>query len=100
MDKKYIKNVIKANRGIFEKYQVRKLALFGSYVRNEQNSKSDIDFMVEFKKSSFYNYMGLLHELEDLFGKYVNKVDLVTKKSLNKYRKPYILKEVEYIERG
>lgn len=56
-------------------FGVVKLTLFGSYARGEATAKSDIDFLVEFKKGRglFDDYVGLLHFLEDLFGK---KIDL------------------------
>ncbi len=31
-----------------EKYQIRQIGIFGSYVRGEQNQNSDIDILVEF----------------------------------------------------
>lgn len=71
------------------------LALFGSYARGEQKPTSDIDFLVEFNKP-----VGLLHlirtehELEDVLNK---KVDLVTRKGLSKYLKPYIDQDLKVI---
>jgi len=48
MNKDDIKKVLSANTKILKKYKVNSIALFGSYVRNEQNENSDIDFLVEF----------------------------------------------------
>ncbi|GAH47221.1 unnamed protein product, partial [marine sediment metagenome] len=33
-----------------KKYGVKRIGVFGSYVRNEQKSESDIDILVEFEK--------------------------------------------------
>lgn len=50
-----------------EKYQLESLALFGSYARNEQTEKSDIDIMLSFKNKSFKNYLSLVESIEILF---------------------------------
>jgi len=77
------------------KYGVKKIGLFGSYIREKQKEKSDIDILVEFEKEkiTFDNYMHLKFFLEDLLGR---KVDLVILDDLKPQLKPYILKEVEY----
>ena len=57
-----------------EQYGVKRIALFGSYARGEQNDSSDIDVLVEFMKDTvtFDNYMDLKFDLEDLFQKKVD----------------------------
>jgi len=86
---------IEENSGRIEGYGVKKIGLFGSYARNEQNERSDIDLLVEFRggKKSFNNYMGLKMFLEDLFD---CKVDLVIVEDVKPLLKPHIMKEVEY----
>jgi len=76
-------------------YGVRRVGLFGSYVRNEQKSESDIDILAEFEeeKVTFDNYMHLKFFLEDLLGR---RVDLVIPGDLKRQLKPHILREVEY----
>ena len=80
---------------IKEKYDVKKIGLFGSYVRNEETEESDIDILVEFEVPTLHNFMALIYFLEDIFDK---KVDLVTEKSLNPYLRPIIEKEVVWCE--
>ena len=77
---------------IKEKYGVKNLYIFGSYVRGEQTPESDIDILVEFEKGkkTFRNYMGLKFSLEELFG---IKVDLVIKEAVRKELKKYIYTE-------
>jgi len=74
---------------------VKRIGLFGSYVRGEERKKSDIDILVEFEKGkkTFDNYMGLALFLEDLLSL---KVDLVIRENIKTLLKPYILKKVEY----
>lgn len=93
--KKQIQDIINRNNYIFSKFGIKKLALFGSYVRDEQKENSDVDFIVEFEKSSFRNYIDLARELEKLLNL---KVDLLTLAALSKYLKHYVLKEAEYFE--
>ena len=77
---------------IREKFGVKNLYIFGSYVRGEQTPESDIDILVEFEKGkkTFDNYMDLKFYLEDLLGK---KVDIVIKESVKPKLKKYIYEE-------
>ena len=79
---------------VLENFGVKKIGLFGSFVRGEQKKNSDIDFLVEFKIATFDNYMGLR---SDLAKKFRQKVDLVSIKALKERIKPYILKEVIWL---
>jgi len=78
-----------------KKYGVKRIGLFGSYIRNEQKRESDIDILVEFKKDkkTFDSYMELKFFLEDLFE---CKVDLVVVEAIKPDLKPYILESVKY----
>jgi len=37
---------------IRQKYHLKKMGIFGSYARNEQTSKSDLDLLVEFEDNT------------------------------------------------
>lgn len=86
---------IEGNIENIKKYGVRRIGLFGSYVKNEQKSESDIDILVRFErgKKTFDNYMDLKFFLEDLF-KY--KVDLVVVEAIKPDLEQYILESVKY----
>lgn len=75
---------------------VNKLAVFGSFARDQAGKDSDVDFYVEFlpEKKTFKNFMRLGDLLESITGR---KVELVTPQSLNKFTAQYILKELEYV---
>jgi len=79
----------------FKEYGVRRLGLFGSYIRDEQKSKSDIDVLVEFERGmkTFDNYMELRFFLEELLE---CKVDLLIYDALKPRLKSSIMREVEY----
>jgi len=80
---------------IKKRFGVATIGLFGSFVRGEERSDSDVDVLVMFKRGqeTFDHYMDCKFYLEDLFQR---KVDLVMKKSIKKRLKPYILSEVVY----
>ena len=75
-----------------EKYNVKTLGVFGSYVRGEQKEGSDLDILVEFQEPvGLFKFM----ELEEFLGKNTGvKVDLVSKKALKPRIGKYILDEV------
>jgi uncharacterized protein len=65
---------------IKQKYRVNLIEIFGSYVRNEQNSKSDLDLLVSFDKvPSLLKFIELKNYLTDQLQ--IN-VDLVMKDAL------------------
>ncbi len=94
--KENIISTIKRNLYKIKTLGVRRLGLFGSYVRGEQNIESDIDVLVEFEQEqkTFDNFMQLSFLLEDLFKR---RIELVTTESLSPYLRPRIIKEVEYV---
>jgi hypothetical protein len=73
---------------------VRRLGLFGSFVRSEQTSDSDVDMLVEFHsgQKTFDNFMSLADLLEDVLKR---RVELVTTEALSPYLGPRILADVE-----
>ncbi|MYK16748.1 nucleotidyltransferase family protein [Candidatus Poribacteria bacterium] len=94
LSKEFIKQTLVDNRQALQKYGVKRIGLFGSYVRGTATAASDIDFLVELERLTFDDYMGLAVFLEDLFEK---DVDLVTPTSIKPGYKPYIEREVEYV---
>jgi len=93
--KQEILKVLHQNRNRLKALGLRRLGLFGSFVRGDQHPESDIDILVEFlpDRKTFDNFMQLSFFLEDILH---HKVELVTTESLSPYIGPHILKEVEY----
>ena len=77
--------------GVREKYHVKTLEAFGSYVRSEQREESDVDILVEFGKTiDLFMYM----ELEDFLSETLGiKVDPVMKDTLKPLIREKILRE-------
>jgi predicted nucleotidyltransferase len=90
-----IKRTLKQHTELLKKCSVKRIGLFGSFVRKTQKKRSDVDFLVEFEEPTFDNFMQLAFSLEKLLGK---KVDLVTNGSLSPYIRPYVEKEVRWCE--
>ena len=75
---------------------INRLAVFGSTVRGEATSKSDLDLLIRLKPSGKRPKLGLfkLMEIEEALAKKLGRdVDLVTEDSLSPYIRPYIEKE-------
>ncbi len=68
-----------AMRALCRRYGVRRLLIFGSAVSGGfDQSRSDVDFLVEFDAevpSRFEAYFGLKEALEELFGRGVDLVE-------------------------
>jgi predicted nucleotidyltransferase len=94
--KEYILSEMKQQKRELQNLGIVRIGLFGSYVREEQSEKSDIDILLEFEpeKENFDNYMSVYDILENLFRN--EKVEIVTKNGLSPYIGPKILKEVIY----
>jgi uncharacterized protein len=91
-----IKQWFVLNKSILqERYKVRELGIFGSYVRREQTETSDVDVLVEFSETpSLLKFVNLENYLSDSLGV---KVDLVHKSGLKPRIGERILAEVVYL---
>jgi uncharacterized protein len=73
-------------------YKAKEISLFGSYVRDEQSTGSDIDVLVEFKEEAdLFDLMGLTLYLEEALER---KVDVVPKSALRKELRDSVLLEM------
>ncbi len=76
---------------ILQRYEVKKVGLFGSCIREELRKDSDIDILVEIEKDiSLLDFVGIKLEIEEALG---NKVDLVEYNTLKPLLRERILKE-------
>lgn len=96
MDRQKALSLLNKNKQMLhDKYGVTSLALFGSTVRGEARSDSDVDVLIDFDgPATSGRYFGVQFFLEDLFG---NPVDLVTTKALRPELQPYIESEAVYV---
>lgn len=72
-----------------------KVAVFGSYVRNEETPDSDIDVIIDFEKSmGFLEFVGIEQDLSEKIG---IKVDLLTEDGISPYLIDYVRREMKVI---
>jgi predicted nucleotidyltransferase len=67
------------------------MAIFGSFVRGEQNRRSDIDIVIEFERNSEKSLLDLVRIENELKKVFRRRVDLGILSSLS----PYIIEEVK-----
>lgn len=88
-------STLKDHTDLLKKLSVRKIGLFGSFARNSQKGRSDVDLIVDFAEPTFDNFMDLVFSLEKFFGK---KVDLITEGNLSPYILSYVEKEIKWYD--
>lgn len=78
---------------------VRRLALFGSVLRNEARPDSDVDVLVEFQpgQKNFDRFLALVDLLERLLE---HRVEIVTTEALSPFIGPHILAEAADVLRA
>jgi len=92
MNKRTILEEIEKNKLKLRGFGVRKIGVFGSFLKGKQSKKSDIDLIAKFNEPNFDNYAEALILLEKLFRR---KIDLLTESGLRPELN-YIIGEAEY----
>jgi predicted nucleotidyltransferase len=85
-----------------EEQKIKRLALFGSVLRDDFSPTSDVDVLVEFEEGqtpSLLWWPDMLEKLSKILGG--RRVDLVTLKSLSPRLKPIVLAEAvnQYVQK-
>ncbi len=79
-----------------DKYGVERIILYGSFAKGTQNKKSDIDILVDLRKTLGLEFIALADTLEEKLGR---KVDITTlehfKESLKKPRYKHIADDIK-----
>ena len=89
---------LSTNRNLLrERFHIIKIGLFGSYAREEQNSRSDIDLIVEFEENT-QNLYELKIQLKEFIKSNLGlEVDICREKYIKPRIKKSILKETVYV---
>jgi len=91
MEELEIKRLVEVCR----KHGIRKIMLFGSFVRGDAGPESDIDLIVEFlRPTGFLALVKLERELSEVMGR---KVDLVTEQAISPHLRDRIQDEQQVI---
>ncbi|MDI9388350.1 MAG: nucleotidyltransferase family protein [Synergistota bacterium] len=97
MDRDRIIASLRQNRELLARFHIRSLSLFGSVVRGEARSGSDVDILVEFEQDApigLFEFIRLKQELSTLLGM---EVDLGMPDALHPALKENILKEAVHV---
>lgn len=90
---KLIENNIQRIIDLCKKHKVHKLFVFGSILTNRFNAQSDIDLVVDFKKTEiedyFNNYFDFKYSLEEVLNR---EIDLLEEQTI---KNPYLKKSVD-----
>lgn len=80
---------------VLKQYGIKKASLFGSIVRGDDNTNSDIDILVEIPDSyTGLNYFGFRGDLQNKLEQVLSKkIDLVEYRLIKSALKKYILPE-------
>jgi uncharacterized protein len=93
-----ILSYIRSRKGALRsQYHVRKIALIGSFARNEQTSESDVDLLIDLEEDTPHIYevkRSLRNELERQFGR---KVEIASERYLRSYYRNEILRDAIYV---
>lgn len=77
---------------LVQNFGVTKLALFGSFARDQAADDSDVDILVQFNgPATSKQYFGVQFYIEDLLSR---QVDLVTNKALRAEVRPYVERDI------
>lgn len=96
---KQILDFISKNKTLLKKqFHISKIGLFGSYARNEQTDKSDIDLIVDFDENT-NNLYDIKIEMKKFFKDNLNvEVDICREKYIKPRFKNRIIKEAIYVD--
>ncbi len=87
-----VKNILEEHKAeIRRRFGVKRIGLFGSCARGEEEQDSDVDVIVEFEDPNFDDFMDLAAYLEDLFDR---PVDILTPAGLKGIRIPEVSEEI------
>jgi len=97
MMKEQILIFLASNKGLLrDKYHIVRIGIFGSYARGDQNTSSDIDFLVEFDENTQDLYE-LKIDLKEFFRKQLGiEADICREKFIKPRLRSSIIKEAVY----
>jgi predicted nucleotidyltransferase len=90
-----IKSLLELHKGdIKDKYNIKRIGIFGSVARGEADELSDIDILVEFDKPIGLDFVLLADEIENILGV---KIDLVTENAIKPKMFEFIKQDLIYV---
>ena len=86
--------LVKNKPELQKQFKVNKLALFGSFARDEQQTDSDVDILVDVDPSIGLEFVTLAERIEKLLGVHV---DLVSSRAITSKKMKFIESELIYV---
>jgi uncharacterized protein len=91
LQKEDVIELLNSYKPSLQEFKVKSLLIFGSVARDEANTESDVDLLVEFEQTiGLFTFVRLQRYLEKILG---CKVDLGTPDSLKKDLREVVLQE-------
>jgi predicted nucleotidyltransferase len=78
-----------------ERYQFKRIGLFGSVARGDSTGSSDIDIVIEQENPDLFLLGDIKSDLEELFGRHVDIVRM--RENMNPYLFKRIKRDVVYV---
>jgi predicted nucleotidyltransferase len=98
LNRHQIINYLDSRKDFFQKeYHVRKIALIGSFARNEQTPQSDVDILIDLDESTpdIFEVKRLLQQ--ELEKEFKRKVEIASERYIKPYYREEILSEAVYV---
>jgi len=98
LNKQDILNYLAKNKGMFLKqFNIIKIGIFGSFARNEQTEKSDIDIIIEMPRGTddIFEKKQLLKEM--LKNNFHREIDICRERAIKPLFREMILKDTIYV---
>jgi len=88
---------IQSHKEKLRSFGVSRIGIFGSQIRGEATSASDVDVLLDFYsgKKTYRNFIGTATLLEQILNCHV---DVLTQGSVSPYLKPQIEKDIQYVQ--
>ncbi len=97
MNLQSVTQILTAQKRQLQIFGLRRIGIFGSLARGQEQESSDIDLLLDFEPSqkTYKNFFAGISFLEQLFNR---PVDAVTPQALSPYLKPHIDKDITYVQ--
>lgn len=96
-DANSIRSIIQSHSDKLRSFGVARIGIFGSVSQGKATASSDVDVLLDFNigKKTYRNFIGTTTFLEKILH---NPVDAITPDSVSPYIKPYIEKDIQYVQ--
>jgi len=91
--KSIVQRITLMRQELSDRFTVKRIGVFGSFIRGNEDAGSDVDILVELAEPTFDHYMDLKLKLEEILQR---PVDLVMAETIKPRLRPIIEREIVY----